>query len=346
MTEPNSDGLDGRNTGFQSVRPAGIPTCRRFTAGWKPACRTAWKAVFLLVLLGSLASAQRRYSRYSRYGDGPIYETEGHVPVDTRVVKTAREIASHSTGTPEWKYARGFDRDGFTFCRIIRDRDPNGSPSSVSWITDFPDSDLNLSFRLQQMTSMRVNPNGRILRLTDPALFDYPFIYMVEPGALLLQDDEIPILRKFLLNGGFLMADDFWGEWQWECFAEQMKRVFPEREFEELPMEHPLFSCVFPLNVEKNKLQVPNERLGAASQYNGVTWERHVQKDGSMEDCTEMHVRVLYDDKKRIMVIATHNTDNGDGWEREGENDWFFHEFSEKRAFPLGINIIFWAMTH
>jgi hypothetical protein len=58
------------------------------------------------------------------------------------------------------------------------------------------------------MTSMRVNPNGRILRLTDKDLFDYPFIYIVEPGALLLQDEEIPILRKYLLNGGFLMADD------------------------------------------------------------------------------------------------------------------------------------------
>ena len=304
------------------------------------------RAVFFLLLL-ALASAGFAQRRYRRYSDGPIYYSEGGVPVDTRVVKTAREIASHSTGTPEWKYAPGFDRDGFTFCRIIRDSDPNGAPSSASWITDFPDSDLNLSFRLQQMTSMKVNPNGRILRITDKELGDYPFIYMVEPGALLLQDEEVPILRKYLLNGGFLMADDFWGEWQWECFAEQMKRVFPEREFEELPMEHPLFSCVFPLNVEKNKLQVPNERTGAYSQNgNGVTWERHPQKDGSYEDCTEVHVRVLYDDKKRIMVIATHNTDNGDGWEREGENDWFFHEFSEKRAFPLGINIIFWAMTH
>ena len=297
----------------------------------------------MLVLFAGLASAQRRGRRYS---DGPIYYSEGGVPVDVRVVKTAREIASHSTGTPEWKYTPGFDLDGFTFCRIIRDSDPNGAPTSASWITDFPDSDLNLSFRLQQMTSMRVNPNGRVLRLTDKDLFDYPFIYMVEPGALLLQDEEIPILRKYLLNGGFLMADDFWGEWQWECFAEQMKRVFPEREFAELPMEHPIFSCVFPLNVEKNKLQVPNERTGAASQFSGVTWERHPQKDGSAEDCTEMHVRALLDDKGRIMVIATHNTDNGDGWEREGENDWFFHEFSEKRAFPLGINIIFWAMTH
>ena len=158
----------------------------------------------MLVLFAGLASAQRRGRRYS---DGPIYFSEGGVPVDVRVVKTAREIASHSTGTPEWKYTPGFDRDGFTFCRIIRDSDPNGAPTSASWITDFPDSDLNLSFRLQQMTSMRVNPNGRVLRLTDKDLFDYPFIYMVEPGALLLQDEEIPILRKYLLNGGFLGCD-------------------------------------------------------------------------------------------------------------------------------------------
>ena len=299
--------------------------------------------VLMLVLFASLASAQRRGRRYN---DGPIYYSEGGEAVDVRVVKTAREIASHSTGTPEWKYPPGFARDGFTFARIIRDSDPNGAPSSASWITDFPDSDLNLSFRLQQMTSMRVDPNGRILRLTDKALFDYPFIYMVEPGALLLQEEEVPILKKYLLNGGFLMADDFWGEWQWECFAEQIRRVFPDREFVELPMDHPIFHCVFDLNVEKNKLQTPNERTGANSQYNGVTWERHPQKDGSYEDCTEMHVRALLDDKGRIMIIATHNTDNGDGWEREGENDWFFHEFSEKRAFPLGINIIFYSMTH
>ncbi|MEO6789046.1 MAG: DUF4159 domain-containing protein [Chthoniobacteraceae bacterium] len=305
------------------------------------------RALFFLVLvvLVSAGFAQRRFRRNM---DGPIYYTEppGSVPVDVRTVKTAREIASHSTGTPEWKNPPGFSRDAFTFCRIIRDRDPEGSPTAGSWITDFPDSDLNLSFRLQQMTSMRTDPNGRVIRLTDPALGDYPFIYMVEPGALLLRDEEVPILRKYLLNGGFFMADDFWGEWQWEGFAEQMKRVFPERKFVELPMEHPIFHCVFDLNVEKNKLQTPNERQGVRSQYDGVTWERHPQRDGSVEECTEMHVRALFDDKGRIMVIATHNCDNGDSWEREGESDWFFHEFSEKRGFPLGINIIFWAMTH
>ena len=72
----------------------------------------------------------------------------------------------------------------------------------------------------------------------------------------------------------------------------------------------------------------------------------HYHDDYEMEGAKDMHVRALLDHKGRMMIIATHNCDNGDGWEREGEYDGFFHEFSEKRAFPLGINIIFYAMTH
>ena len=303
------------------------------------------RALIILLLLVTVSAGFAQFRRRRSY-DGPIVYTEGGQAVDERTVKTAREIASHSTDTPEWKNPPGFERDVFTFVRLIRDRDPNGSPTAGSWITDFPDSDLNLSFRLQQMTSIKVDPNGRTLRITDPDLFRYPFIYTVEPGGLLLRDGEVPILRKYLLNGGFLMVDDFWGEWQWEGMANQIKRVFPDREFVDLPMEHPIFHCVFDLQGPLNKLQTPNSRQGVRSQYDGVTWERHPRKDGSMEECTEMHVRGLFDDKGRLMILATHNCDNGDAWEREGESDYFFHEFSEKRGFPLGINIIFYVMTH
>jgi hypothetical protein len=226
--------------------------------------------LFCLLVVASSASFGLAQSRRFRNNDGPVYYTEGGDLVDVRTAKTAREVESHSTGTPEWKNAISFERDVFTFVRIIRDRDPEGAYGAGSWITDFPDSDLNLCYRLQQMTSMKVDPNGRILRLTDKDLFRYPFIYMVEPGALLLRDDEVVILRQYLLNGGFLMADDFWGEWQWECFAEQMRRVFPERRFAELTMEHPIFHCIFDLQGPLNKLQVPNERLGSRSQYTGV----------------------------------------------------------------------------
>ncbi|HVV74366.1 MAG TPA: DUF4159 domain-containing protein, partial [Verrucomicrobiae bacterium] len=227
--------------------------------------------------------------------------------------------------------------------------------SRMGWITDFPDSDLNLSFRIQQVTSIKTDPDGRVIRLTDPVLFDYPWIYMVEPGGLQLKPEEIPVLRKYLENGGVLMADDFWGQKQWDNFERNIKLVLPQREFVELDMTNQLFHCVFDLNVPKNKLQTPNyqqgiESLIPGSRYYGVTWERHHDdydnSYGRGVGARDMHVRAIYDDEGRIMVIAMHNCDNGDGWEREGEEDGFFHEFSEKRAYPLAINTIFYLMTH
>ena len=117
-----------------------------------------------------------------------------------------------------------------------------------------------------------------------------------------------------------------------------LKRVLPDRSFTELPLSHPLYHCVFEI---KSKGQVPNIRQGIRSEFDGVTWEEF--HDG---DVRTVHHRAILDDKGRIMVMATHNTDNGDGWEREGESDYYFHNFSEKISYPLGINIIFYAMTH
>ncbi len=94
-------------------------------------------------------------------------------------------------------------------------------------MTDWPDSDLNFSFRLQQLTSLKVNPDPISLQLTDPKLFDYPFLYMIEPGGSNFSEEEVVALRRYLLNGGFMMVDDFWGDYQWENFYEQIKRVFP-----------------------------------------------------------------------------------------------------------------------
>ncbi len=249
-------------------------------------------------------------------------------------VLTAREVPSDSTGTPEWNNPAGFERDTFTFARL-RYRRGGGHGWRGGWATDLPDSDLNLSYRLQQMTSMKVNPDGRVLRVTDPDLGEYPFVYIVEPGGLSLDDEEVTALRKYLLNGGFLMLDDFWGEAEWENCEAVLRLVFPERSFVELPLDHPLYHCVFEI---KSKGQVPNIYTGIRSQYTGVTWER--------PDAAEVHHRGITDDRGRLMVLATHNTDNGDGWEREGEDDYYFHNFSEKISYPLGINIVFYVMTH
>ena len=253
-------------------------------------------------------------------------------------------------GVPDWQPDPAFEHDVFTFVRIEYDsgRDYWGGGGRRGrggrWggrgggcYTDYPDSDLNFSYRLHQLTAIEVNPDGKVLRLTDPELFHYPFIYIVEPGRLSFSQAEVEALRTYLLNGGFLMVDDFWGEIEWDNFYYWIKRVFPNREPEELPVSHPIFRAVFDL---REKPQIPN--IGAAIQgrSQGITWER---RNGDTE---EVHYRALFDDNDRMMAIICHNTDLGDGWEEEGVDEWYFHEFSETKAYPMGINIVFYAMTH
>jgi hypothetical protein len=232
-------------------------------------------------------------------------------------------------GVPEWKNDDQFKSDVFTFVRVRYSS--QGDWRRGKWATDYPDADLNFSYRLHQLTSLEVDPNGRILDLTDEALFDYPFIYIIEPGRMWLTDEEVAALRKYLLNGGFLMVDDFWGEDEWEGLAVNLKRVFPDREPVELPLEHEIFHIVYDL---KKKPQIPSIHAW----YNGATTERW--------DAPEAHYRALFDDQGRMMAIICHNTDIGDGWEREGLDPSYFKEFSEKWSYPLGINIITYAMTH
>jgi hypothetical protein len=290
-------------------------------------------ALLTLFLFGAGLLLAQRIGRGWRGGESGISEDAP--------IRTAREVPTHSTEFPRWTNSAGFEKDVFTFVRVRYRRNWRGPYKAGYCFTDFPDSDLNLSYRLQQITSIKVDPDGRVLRLTDSELFDFPFIYMVEPGAMRLEEAEVEALQKYLRNGGFLMADDFWGERAWENFEQEMKRVLPGTDFVELPMNHPIFHCVFDLGSSKNALQTPNFFTGELSQQTDETWEIH---DG--EECRDVHIRALFDEKGRMMAIACHNTDNGDGWEREQEFQYFFHEFSEKRAYPLGINIIFYAMTH
>jgi hypothetical protein len=260
-------------------------------------------------------------------------------------------------GIPDWQNDPAFEKDVFTFVRVVygsgggydgdfgfggrggrgRGRGRGGWGGGGGWATDFPDSDLNFSFRLQQLTSLKVNPNPIYLPLTDPELFNYPFIYMIEPGRLWFTEEEVVALRKYLLNGGFMMVDDFWGDYQWQNFYEQIKRVFPEFEPEELKLDHEIFKIVYRL---KEKPQMPAIGTAIEGRPWGITWEEH----GG--DCRTVHYKGIFDSKGRMMVIACHNTDLGDGWEREGEDPWYFTEFAEKKAYPMGINIVVYAMTH
>jgi hypothetical protein len=208
--------------------------------------------------------------------------------------------------------------------------------SGGPWDTDWPDSELNFSFRLHQLTSIEVNPIPIYMELTNPELFNYPFIYIVEPGSLVFREEEIKNLRRYLLNGGFLMIDDFWGRAQWYNIYGQMKRVFPEREPIELTLDHPIFHCVFEL---KEKPQIPAYNIAVDLRTDTLTGY-------TSESGDPPRYYGIYDDKGRMMVVICRDTDLGDGWEREGTSKTYFHEFSEKKAYPLGINIVFYAMTH
>jgi len=227
----------------------------------------------------------------------------------------------------DWKIDEKFEHEAFRFARVKyssygwRDK----------WATDFPESDLNLPHRLRELTSMEVHPESVIVELTDDNLSDYPFLYMVEPGQMELSQDEILGLRRYLENGGFLMVDDFWGEDEYRNFYQNIKWVFPNREPQELPLEHDIFHLVYDLAEKPMIVSIGTWMRGGAT-------ERH--------DADEPHYQGIFDDQGRMMVIICHNTDLGDGWEEEGVDPTYFKQYSERFAYPLGINIITYAMTH
>jgi hypothetical protein len=280
-------------------------------------------ALGMLAMVCGLAFGQFR-------GGGGFRVAEG--------VRTAREVPSRSVYAPVWTNPTAFEPDVFVFTRLRYGRDGwRGGAGGGTWVTDLPDADLNLSYRLQQMTSLKVDPNARIIRANDPDLPNYPFLMASAPGALELAADEIEGLRNYLLNGGFFLLTDFWGDAEWNHFASMMKQVLPGKSFVELPLEHPIYHCLFSI---KKKNQVPRVDIGLRNLDSGSpTWERG-------PDGQEVHHRAIFDDKGRLIVLALHNSDDSDGWEWEGEDTRYFHTFAEGMAYPLAINIIYYVMTH
>jgi hypothetical protein len=281
--------------------------------------------------------------RFATDDSTSLIRLEGGGVIDEDTVRTARETGSHSTGTPPWTNQRGFERDVFTFARVIfRSVNTGGGYGDFGggrrgwsgWVNDYPDSDLNVSWRLQLLTSLKVDPDGRVVKLTAPDLFHFPFIYMVKPGRMELRPAEVTALRAYLLNGGALMTDDTWGRYEWENIEREMQRVLPGRGWVDLPKDHPIFSCLFRL--DKDKLQVPPIQR----------WERTGSSSRNGPETEQVYFRAWFDDKDRLMVFCAHNTDLGDGWEREGENGEYFRTFSETRAYPFALNIVFYLMTH
>src|SRR5919108_4894666 len=216
-----------------------------------------------------------------------------------------------------WRF--GFGRvpqnppyDGaFQYCRGMYKHHPQGDGGG--WMTDYPQADENLPYRLSELTKTSVsrdahgNYNHAIVPLWDDALFRCPIVIMQEVGTLYLDADDATNLRNYLVKGGFLWVDDFWGEYAWHIFETEIRKALPSGEFPmiDLPEAHPLFHVLYDV---KGVAQIPSIGIWLGT---GRTSER--------VDSQVPHARAILSQDQRVLVLITHNTDYSDAFEREGE---------------------------
>ncbi len=196
------------------------------------------------------------------------------------------------------------------------------------WAVDYPEADLHFLVALTRLSGVDAYDSDNTLRLEDPRIRDFPFLYILEVGALQLNEDHAMALRDYLLAGGFLVIDDFWGSWAWENFENQMAKVFPGRPIVEVPPSHPVFHAFYDV---ESIIQVPNVYRAV----HGPTYEY----DGIVP-----HVRGIFDDDGRLMVLVNWNTDLGDAWEWADHPDYPLRYSTY--AYQMGINFVIYAMTH
>lgn len=220
----------------------------------------------------------------------------------------------------------------FVFTRIMYNSpfSPYGRRRGGSWATDFPEADNHFITGIREWagTNLNVSPRPEQVGLADERLFEFPLVYIVEPGYMELSDEEAARLREYVLRGGFIFFDDFWGEVEWTNVREQMKKVLPEYEPKELPLTHPLFHSY--LDIEE-VVQVPN----IYNAQRGVTHER----DGY----TPFYMGIE-DKDGRLVAFFARNSDLGDAW--EWINDSRYPVKYGLAAYKVGINVVIYAMSH
>jgi hypothetical protein len=232
----------------------------------------------------------------------------------------------------------GFHDVGFTHCKVMY-RSVRREANGMGWATDYPFAAINLLTRVKELTRTRVStdtdgePNYWVVRLTDDALFECPFTMATDVGTLAFSPEEAARLRAYLLKGGFLWVDDFWGTRAWQQWSQQMQAVLPEHHIVDVPADHPIRRTMFTVDT------IP--------QVTSINWWRRSGGDTSERgtDSPTANFRMIADDAGRIMVLMTHNTDIGDSWEREGEDREFFLQFSPE-GYALGINVVLYGLTH
>jgi hypothetical protein len=234
---------------------------------------------------------------------------------------------------------------GFNFCRAMF---TSNRREKQGWATDYPGADINFSIRLAELTKVQVRmtrwnggeqamPDAVVVRLTDDALFQCPFVLMEDAGTIRLKDVEVGRLRDYLLKGGFLLVSDYHGPYAREQFDDEIGRALPPGQYpavDLMPPGHPMWQTFFSVEHIPQMASIQSWRRSG-----GDTIERW------NHDASPPTVRGIADAKGRLMVVMVHNTDLPDPWEREGEDHDYFFRFSPD-AYAAGINILLYAMTH
>ena len=197
------------------------------------------------------------------------------------------------------------------------------------WAIDAPAAEQNLSRRLARITSIKVN-EPIVMTLDEERLWEYPWLYFVEPGNLELSANEVETLREFLLRGGTITFDDFHGPLEWDHFVTQISQLVPGRDIVDLEADHPIFRCFYTID---RFPQVPG--LGAF--FSGRTWE----KGGFVP-----RLRAVLDDDGRPMVLINWNTDMGDGWEWSNAAEYPGYIKYTGQSYRMMINEIIYVLTH
>ena len=240
---------------------------------------------------------------------------------------------------PIRKPSEATERGGFTFCRLQYNQ-VRREWLGTGWTTDYPDGDRNLPLRLSQLTKADIarneygDPFHAVVTLMEPHLYECPFLFASDVGTIGFTEVEAVRLRDYLLKGGFLWADDFWGDYAWGNWTRELKRVLPGYAIVPVPPDHVVFHTLYTVD---SVPQIPS-----------IQYWRQSGRRGTSERGTESAVPTMHgimDESGRLMVVITHNTDIADGWEREGEDDEFFYLFSPN-AYAVGINVIIYMLTH
>jgi hypothetical protein len=229
----------------------------------------------------------------------------------------------------------------FGICRILY-TSVRREPSGGGWRTDYPYGEINLMIRLSELTRTAVHfraerqPEHYVVRLTDDQLFECPFTIASDVGTIGLTQEEAERLRLYLLKGGFLWVDDFWGTAAWTQWTREIAKALPPSEYpiRDIPPDDPILQSQFVITTVPQITNIGFWRRSGGSE----TSERGADSD-------QVHFRAIRDKTGRIMVVMTHNTDVADSWEREGEDPGFFYQFSPD-GYALGVNVLLHALTH